>query len=88
MLIGPLQSFGDTLSGKDLIQIGRDEGTLVGKLEGLLMPLESRFGSIEPALRQRISKLDSIDQNKPLVAASSNDPITVRLGLLIGLGMP
>ena len=58
MLIGALPALRDTQSGKDLIQIGKTEG----KIEDLLMLLDSRFGSIEPNLRDRISQLNTPDQ--------------------------
>ena len=63
MLIGALPALRDTQSGKDLIQIGRVEA----KIEDLLMLLESRFGSLEPTLRERLTKLSSTDQVNKLL---------------------
>lgn len=50
MMIGALPDLRETKSGIELIQIGRTEG----KIEDLLMLLESKFGSLEPKLRERI----------------------------------
>jgi len=70
MLIGSLPDLRETPSGKDLIHIGRMEGKIEGEIEGeikgkierLLLVLNSRFGQLDPKLKERIEQISAIEQ--------------------------
>jgi len=71
MLLGDLPDLRDTQSGKDLIQIGKEEGKIEGKIEGkqedLMRVLEAKFGTLAPDIRQRIEQLTSGDKLEDLL---------------------
>jgi len=66
MLIGSLPDLRETPSGKDLIHIGRMEGKIEGEIKGkierLLLVLNSRFGQLDPKLKERIEQISAIEQ--------------------------
>jgi len=70
MLLGELPDLRETRSGKDLIEIGRNEGKVVGKLEGklegkiecLLVLLQSKFRRVNSELQERLSRISSAEE--------------------------
>ncbi len=67
MLIGELTNLRDTKSGKELIQIGKEEGKIEGKQEDLMWQLEAKFGPLNAEIRQRIEQVKEIDKLKDLL---------------------
>ena len=71
MLLGELPDLRETQSGKDLIQIGKEEGKIEGKIEGkredLVRVLEKKFGKLPADTRQRIGQLDSVAKLEDLL---------------------
>jgi hypothetical protein len=79
MLFGELADLRETQSGKDLIQIGKEEGKIEGitegkikgKIEGkqedLILALEARFGTVAPEVRQRVEQVQSVDKLRDLL---------------------
>lgn len=75
MLLGELPDLRDTASGRDLINIGRNEGRTEGRAEGLaegvresvLSIIESRFGRLDRELQDRIDRIESLDTLKRLL---------------------
>ncbi|MFN4261002.1 MAG: hypothetical protein ACK4RK_17055 [Gemmataceae bacterium] len=67
MLLGELADLRETQSGKELIQIGREEGKIEGEQEALIWAMETKFGSLTPAIRERVAQVKSVDQLKDLL---------------------
>jgi predicted transposase YdaD len=75
MLLGELADLRDTQSGKDLIQIGKEEGItegkIMGKIEGkqeyLILALEARFGTVGTEVRQRIEQVQNVEKLRDLL---------------------
>ena len=62
MLIWDRPDTRDTQYGKDLIAIGVKEGKLEGKLEDLILLLESKFGVLNQKQQARIHAINSIEK--------------------------
>jgi hypothetical protein len=71
MLIGELPDLRETQSGKDLIQIGKEEGKVEGKIEGeqdaLILVWETKFGPLAPDIHQRIEQVKSVERLRDLL---------------------
>lgn len=72
MLIGELAGVQETQLGKDLIQIGKSEGKIEGKIESLLLLLNARFGPLGAELQQQVESLDSLAKLDRLVLQAAS----------------
>ncbi len=71
MLTGELTDLRETQSGKELIQIGKQEGKIEGKIEGeqeaLIWAWEAKFGTLDSETRLRIEQVKDVDKLKDLL---------------------
>ena len=70
MLLGVRPDLRETQSGKELIQIGREEGKMEGNLEAtqkvLISLIKAKFGGISQADLERVLQLKSVEKLEEL----------------------